>query len=165
MPALTAGTLAPEFSLPTVEGGKFSLEEALQRGPVLAVFFKVTCPVCQYALPYHERIYNNFLGQNVTIVGISQHPRPDTTEFMREYGISLPVLLDDPRNYAVSNAYGLTIVPTFFYIAPDREIELSSVGWVRGDFESLTGMLADAVKAQRPPIFHPGEDVADFRSG
>jgi len=52
MAALTAGTQAPEISLPTLDGKKFVLREVLQRGPVLAAFFKVSCPVCQYTFPY-----------------------------------------------------------------------------------------------------------------
>ncbi len=37
MAALTAGTKAPQFELPLMDGSKFSLNEALTRGPVLAV--------------------------------------------------------------------------------------------------------------------------------
>src|ERR1035441_10668167 len=57
MAALTAGTKAPDFSLPAMDGSKFSLQEALQHGPVLAAFFKISCPVCQYAFPYFEPPY------------------------------------------------------------------------------------------------------------
>jgi peroxiredoxin len=165
MPALSAGTSAPELTLPTVDGKTFSLADALQRGPVVLAFFKITCPVCQYALPYLERLHQNFRGKNVTIIGVSQNPNADTRAFMREYGVTFPVVLDDPRNYAVSNAYGLTNVPTVFYVAPDGEIELSSVGWSRADMEQLNNRLAEAVNARQQPIFRPGEDVADFKAG
>ena len=57
MAALEAGKQAPQFELPAMDGSKFSLQDALHRGPVLAVFFKNSCPVCQYALPYFERAY------------------------------------------------------------------------------------------------------------
>ncbi len=56
MPALEAGRKAPDISLPTVDGGKFSLAEALKSGPVVAAFFKITCPVCQFAMPYVDKI-------------------------------------------------------------------------------------------------------------
>ena len=52
MAALNAGVLAPDFTLPTVQGGQVSLRQALAKGPVVLVFFKVSCPVCQYALPF-----------------------------------------------------------------------------------------------------------------
>ena len=57
MATLKAGTSAPDFTLPTIDGKKFSLRDALARGPVLAAFFKVSCPTCQYAFPFLERIY------------------------------------------------------------------------------------------------------------
>src|SRR5512146_965581 len=131
MPALSAGTMAPEFSLPAMDNATFSLADGLQRGPVVLAFFKITCPVCQFALPYVERLYQAHRAGNVTIVGISQNDKSGTAAFSREYGVTLPVLLDDASRYPVSNAYGLTNVPTFFFIAADGEIEIASVGWSR----------------------------------
>jgi len=48
---------------------------------------------------------------------------------MKQFGVTFPVLLDDTRTYPVSNEYGLTNVPSVFWIAEDGEIEISSVGW------------------------------------
>ena len=78
MAALEARTQAPQFELPAMDGSKFSLQDALRRGPVLAVFFKNSCPVCQYALPYFERVYKNYGKGKLTIVGISQNDKKDT---------------------------------------------------------------------------------------
>ena len=87
MAALEAGTQAPQFELPAMDGSKFSLQDALTRGPVLAVFFKNSCPVCQYALPYFERIYKTYGKGKLSIVGISQNDKKDTAEFMKRYGM------------------------------------------------------------------------------
>lgn len=165
MPALEAGTAAPEFVLPGMDGKKFSLAEALKRGPVLAAFFKVSCPVCQFTFPYLERIHKAYAGSKVTVVGISQDDKKDTAAFLREFGITFPVLLDDTHRYPVSNAYGLTNVPSLFFITPEGGIELSSVGWSRQDIEAVGARLAQA--AGKPPskIFRPGEDVPDFKAG
>jgi peroxiredoxin len=164
MAALIAGTKAPDFSLPALDGGKFTLQEALQRGPVVAAFFKVSCPICQYAFPYFERLHKAYGGQKVTVVGISQDNRRDTAAFVKEYGVTFRTLLDDPTGYAVSNAYGLTNVPTLFLIGQDGQIEISSVGWVKQEVEDVSRKLASA---QQTPtaLFHPGEDVQDFRPG
>lgn len=165
MPALSAGTAAPEFTLEKIEGGKFNLREALNRGPVLAVFFKISCPVCQFALPYVERLYQAYKDKNVTVVGVSQNNKGDTAAFMREYKLTLPVLLDDTRSYPVSNAYGLTNVPTLFWIERDGEIGISSVGWNRADLEQINRQIAEAGRAPAVAIFSPGENVPDFRAG
>jgi len=165
MPALSAGKAAPEFTLEKMDGGKFDLREVLSRGPVLAVFFKISCPVCQFALPYVERLYQAYKGKNVSIVGVSQNNKGDTAKFMQEYKLTLPVLLDDTTSYPVSNAYGLTNVPTLFWIERDGEIGLSSVGWSRADMEQINRLIAEAGRGEQVVIFSPGENVPDFRAG
>ncbi len=165
MAALTAGTKAPDFSLTAVDGKKFNLQDALKQGPVVAAFFKVSCPVCQYAFPFLERVHKAHGGQKVTIIGVSQDDRRNTAAFLKEYGVTFPTFLDDPNGYAVSNAYGLTNVPTWFLIGQDGEIEISSVGWVKNDIEDLNRKLADTKKTPPPQLFKPGEDVRDFRAG
>ena len=165
MTALNPGTKAPDFKLPTLDGKQFSLRDALLRGPVLAAFFKISCPTCQYAFPLLQRIYAAHGYKNLIIVGISQNEKKDTAAFVKEYGVTFPVLLDDTRTYPVSNAYGLTNVPTLFWIAPDGEIEVSSVGWVRKDMEELNQRAADASAAVTKPLFRGDEQVADFRAG
>ena len=165
MAALTAGTKAPEISLATVDGKPFSLQNALKNGPVLAAFFKVSCPVCQYTFPYLERLHKAHGDQKITIVGISQDDKRNTAAFLKEYGVTFPTLLDDPNGYPVSNAYGLTNVPTWFLIGQDSEIEISSVGWVKQEVEDLNRKLADVQKSPIPQVFKPGEEVRDFRAG
>jgi len=173
MAALPAGTKAPDFSLPAVssgkdsgkDGGNFSLQAALKQGPVLAAFFKVSCPTCQYAFPYLERIHKAHGDKKITVVGISQNDQRDTAAFLKEYGVTFPTLLDDPNGYAVSNAYGLTNVPSLFLIGQDGQIEITSVGWVKQEVEDINRKLAAAQQITLPAIFQPGEDVRDFRAG
>ncbi len=165
MAALTAQTQAPDIFLPAIDGNQFSLQEALKRGPVLVAFFKVSCPVCQYTFPFLERLHKNYGDQKITIVGVSQDSQRDTKAFLKEYGITFPALLDDPKGYAVSNAYGLTTVPSLFLINPDGQIEISSVGWVKQEIEDINKKLAEAQQTPPHPVFHAGDDLRDFRSG
>ena len=165
MAALTKGTKAPEFELKTLDGKKFSLGKALANGSVVLAFFKVSCPTCQYAFPFYERLYKAYGKNGVTLVGISQNDAKDTAAFVKEFGISFPMLLDDTNSYRVSNAYGLTNVPTIFWIAQDGEIEVSSVGWLKADFEEINRKMAATGKTPAIPVFRQGEDVRDFRAG
>jgi len=165
MPPLITGNRAPQFELTLMNGEKFSLQDALARGPLLAIFFKISCPVCQYALPFYERIYKTYGNQKLTIVGVSQNEKSDTAEFNKRYGITFPVLLDDTKKFPVSNAYRLTTVPTAFWIARDAEIEISSVGWVRQEFEKIGSKAAEVTGAMPKPVFQPTEHIADFRAG
>ena len=166
MSALTVGSIAPDFTSATVDGKSFSLREALARGPVVVTFFKISCPVCQYALPYFERIHTTYGNSGkLTIVGISQNEKKDTAEFNRRYGVTFPVLVDDTKSFPVSNANGLTNVPTAFWIGEEGEIEISSVGWVRQEFEEIVRMAAESAGTSPKPLFQASEQIADFRAG
>ena len=165
MAALTAGAKAPDFTLPQLEGPDFSLAKALDRGPVLLAFFKISCPVCQYTFPFLERLYQSLRDQDAALIGVSQNSVSDTARFRKEYGITFPLALDDPAAYKVSNAYGLTIVPTMFLIAPSGTLEVSSAGWSRSDIAGVAAKIADALHTVPPPVFLPGEEVAEWRPG
>jgi peroxiredoxin len=165
MPALRAGSTAPDLKLKTLGGNTFSLPDALSRGAVVLVFFKISCPTCQYALPFYERLFQAYKDRHVTLVGVSQNDAKDTAAFAKEFGITFPLLLDDAISYPVSNAYGLTNVPTTFWIARDGEIEISSVGWVKSEFEDVNRRMADAGAVATDPVFRAGDDVRDYRGG
>jgi len=164
MPALTVGTAAPEINLTSTKGTDLSLQEALKRGPVLAAFFKISCPVCQFTLPYLERIYKAYPGSVVTIVGVSQDERSYTEEFAREYGITFPLLLDPVDHYPASNAYHLTNVPSIFFIAAG-EVKLSIVGWDKRDMDRLNAEVARASGVPVQPLFRKGEDIPASKAG
>jgi len=165
MPALVVGKKAPDFTLSTMDGKPFSLRDALTRGPVVVAFFKISCPVCQYAFPFLERIYKAYDSKNVTMVGVSQNKAKDTGLFNKEYGVTFPVLLDDTNSYPVSNAYGLTNVPTIFWVDSDGTIEVSSVGWVQKDIEEINQKFAEAGKIGQQPVFRPDESIPAYRPG
>ena len=165
MAALKAEMVAPDFTLPTVQGEQVSLREVLSKGPAVLVFFKKSCPVCQYSLPLLERLFQANRHAKVTVLGISQDNARDTQAFLQEYGVTFPVVLDDPANYAVSNAYGLTNVPTIFYVAPSGVIEVSCVGWSKSDVEAINERLAE--HRHQPParLWRSAENIQDFRAG
>jgi peroxiredoxin len=166
MPALEAGVQAPDIELQDLDGRKFSLAEARKQGPVVAVFFKVSCPVCQLAVPFFERIFKSYAKSGkLTFVGVSQDKAADTKAFNREFGVTFPVLLDPAGKYPASNAYGLTNVPTFFLVSPDGEIEFSSVSWSKADVEQLGRRLANISGMQVEPIFKAGEKVPEYKPG
>jgi peroxiredoxin len=165
MASLKEGSKAPDFSLPILKGGTFSLREALKRGSVVAAFFKPSCPVCQYTFPLFERLEIAYGSVKAAMVGITQDNKDNAGTFLRKYGISFPVLLEDPANPAVSSAYGIFKLPSWFFIAPNGEIALASVGWVRTDVEDMNRRMAEANHTAARRLFRPGEGFPDFRTG
>ena len=164
MEALAAGTPAPAFTLPDTNGQPRSLAEALKKGPVLLAFYKVSCPVCQFAFPFLERVQQRIKGRDdVQLWGVAQDGADDAEQFARQYGCTFSMLTDEDP-YPVSTEYGLTNVPTLFLVSPDGKIQLSSVGFVKSDIEAAAAKLAGNAGAT-VPIFKPTDNVPEFKSG
>jgi peroxiredoxin len=133
---------------------------------VVLAFFKVTCPVCQFAFPYLERIHQAYGNSGkVTFVGVSQDNAKDTTAFNRECGVSLPTALDTIGKYPASNSYKITTVPSIFLISPEGEVDLSIEGWSRQEMEELSRALAEVTGSAPIPVVRSGEKVPDYKPG
>ena len=153
---LDPGSPAPDFRLPQLDGGTVALQEILAKGPALIAFFKTTCPVCQLTFPFLERIHK---GGTLPVYAVSQDDAEDTREFNREFGLTLPTLLDTGRSgYPASEAFGISSVPSAFLIERDGGIARVIVGWSKRDMESLGGLAG----AQ---VFRQGENVPEWKAG
>ena len=148
MTHLATGSVAPNFSLKSIEGKQYSLSAAMKHGPVVVAFFKISCPVCQFTFPFLERLYKRYGGDGVTFLGVSQDDARATKRFVEDYGVTFPVLLDE-TGYPVSNGYGLTNVPTIFLIDSDAAIRVASMGFGKADLENIANELA-ARRQQAP---------------
>jgi cytochrome c biogenesis protein CcmG/thiol:disulfide interchange protein DsbE len=111
------GQMAPDFTLPTPEGGSFTLSEALKSGPVVAAFFKVSCSTCQFTFPFLERMALRYRHDPVAFWGISQDNAEKTQAFCEQFGVTLPTAIDHPE-YAASRQYNFQSVPTILLIEP-----------------------------------------------
>jgi peroxiredoxin len=150
------GETAPGFRLARLEGGEAVLSELLASGSILLVFYKITCPVCQFTLPFLERIHAQ---SAMPVYAISQNEPEDTREFNAEYGLTLPTLLDtEESGFPASNAYGISHVPTMFVVGVDGRIARVMEGWNKREMESL-GSSAGV------RVILPGEDVPAWKAG
>jgi peroxiredoxin len=161
---IAVGHVAPGFTLKSIDGKEFSLAKLLEKGPVVAAFFKVSCPVCQFTFPYLQRLAERYSGDSTTVVGISQDDARGTKEFNREYGVTFPTLMDD-AGYPVSNAYGLSMVPTIFLIEPDGKVKVSCMGFDKSDLEKIAAELSQRRKIAAAPLFRPDEVIPAQKPG
>jgi peroxiredoxin len=164
MTHIVAGKNAPGFSLKGLDGKEYSLGALIERVPVVAAFFKISCPVCQFTFPFLERLYQRYGGDRVTFLGVSQDDAGSTKEFAAEYGVTFPIVLDE-KGYPVSNAYGLTSVPTIFLIEPDGTVRVSSTGFDKKDLETIARELAGRRRIAPAALFRPDEKVPANKPG
>jgi peroxiredoxin len=164
MTRIVAGSMAAGFSLKSLDNKDYSLNALLERGPVVAAFFKVSCPVFQYTFPFLERLYKRYGGDGVTFLGISQDDARATQNFAKEYGVTFSLLLDE-NGYPVSNAYRLTNVPTVFLIETDGTVKISCMGFDKKDLEKIAANLAERKKISLAPLFRPDEVIPANKPG
>ena len=153
---LKRGMQAPRFELKELAGGRRSLQEMLERGPVLLAFFKVSCPVCQLTFPFLERLAKN---DAVQAIGISQDDATSTKAFNDRFGVTFPTLLDEAaEGYPVSNGFGISSVPTVFVVETDGTISNSIEGFSKRDLDAIGERIHVAP-------FRPDEYVPEFKAG
>jgi peroxiredoxin len=153
---LDAGAAVPDVRLKLYLGGEVGLREIAAQGPVLLVFFKVSCPVCQLTFPFLERIHKTGA---LKIYGVSQNDVRDTRDFNEDFGITFPTLLDDEsERFPASNAFGISSVPTMFLVETDGTISHVIEGWRRKEMEWLGAKTGTQVIRQ-------GENVPEWKAG
>jgi peroxiredoxin len=154
MSHLAARVQAPDFELKDMNGVVHRFRTALSHDRVVLVFFKVSCPTCQFTVPHLQRIFANpdnvWEGQ---LWAISQDDPEDTRRFARQYGITFDMLIDE-YPYDVSNAYGIVSVPTLFVVERDGKITMSDSGFSKASLNQIAGYELftpnDGLPAARP---------------
>lgn len=123
---LTPGSAAPEFSLATPSGAKKTLAD--YKGKVLVLDFWATwCGPCKTAMPALQRLHEKYKDQPVAIVGMNaEGPEPgDPVGFKKGNGYTYELLLEAD---AISEAFKVRGLPTFYVIGPDGKVVWGGVG-------------------------------------
>jgi peroxiredoxin len=165
---LKAGTLAPGFRLPRVDGrGEFSLEE-LRGRRVLLVFSDPHCGPCNYLAPRLEEFHRATLSQKpevgrvtpcaksdegleggadraarpasprVVVVMISRGEQKENRAKVNEHGLTFTVLLQ--RQWEISRLYAMFATPMAYLIDKDGVI----TNHVAVGLEAILGLMAQA---------------------
>ena len=154
MSQLSVGSQAPDFELNDVHGQSYRLSEALAQGRVALVFYKASCPTCQFTFPFIQKILEKGdHGEDFTLWAISEDDADETKDFIQRHGLTFHVLIDE-YPYPVSAAYGMEFVPGFFLIQPDGKIALSDFGFTKAGLNQIAGFdfftPNDGLPATRP---------------
>ncbi len=93
--SLEIGAPAPDFTLPTDDGGSFSL--SAQRGKVVVLYFypKDDTPGCtQEACDFRDAL-PDFNGIDAVIVGASKDSVASHAKFRKKHGLTFPLVSDE----------------------------------------------------------------------
>jgi peroxiredoxin len=93
---LVAGDKAPEFTLTSVNGTSFDLNNYLGKSDVLLFFNEgLTCSPCLQQMVDIDRNYSTFSGMGVTVVSITTDQMSDMRMWAHNSGIGRMLVLPD----------------------------------------------------------------------
>lgn len=152
---------APDFELPLYAGGP-SRFHSPDSGTSVLLFYKYSCPTCQLAVPYLQKIYDAY-GDAFRIFAVAQDGPENTENFRKEYKITIPTFLDT-NPYAVSHQYELRTVPTVFILNPEYKILYAGEGFIKQDLLNLADILAEKSGREQIDLFE-NDPVPEMKPG
>jgi peroxiredoxin len=109
---LRAGTQAPEFRLPRLDGrGDLSLSE-LRGRPVLLVFSSPNCGPCATLAPQLEEFHRG--NPDLEVVMISKGEPKENRAKVKEHGLTFPIVLQ--QQWEISRRYAMFATPVAYLI-------------------------------------------------
>ena len=126
--SLQAGSLAPNFTLTTLDGKRVSLSDYHGK-PVMLSFWYASCPGCLQEIPGMQRFYaaQQATGKNFVILGVNIADDAQTaSQFVQQYGLTYPIVLD--QNQQVLTLYNVNSTPTSYFIGRQGIIRSIVIG-------------------------------------
>ncbi len=122
------GHLAPDFELETaVTHIPHSLSQYSGQ-PIVLNFWATWCSPCRIEMPHLQTASEQFAGE-VVFLGINQNEaEAQVADFVGEYGIEYPILLDD--GLAVNIEYQVHSLPTTIFINADGMVDGVIIGTI-----------------------------------
>ena len=154
------GSLAPAFKLPDPHGRTVVFQPDAPGMKVL-IFYKNTCPTCQWAMPFFDRLHTR-VKSDAKFFAVSQDTPREALAFALEYGVLMPQLVDESP-YPVSRLFGIMNVPTLLLIDETGRTLLVSPAFVRADVLEVMRRLDPTLNSEA--LFAPEENVPELRPG
>lgn len=141
---LKVGTLAPDFTLQSIDGTAVTLSS--YRGkPVMLYFWSVSCPDCREKLPVIQEAFEKLPPDKMTILAV--HPKADEAlirNFMTNEKITFTILLD--KQESVKKLYKVKGLAANFFIDSDGTI--SKIDAHFHNVEELENIFTDVLSTK-----------------
>jgi thiol-disulfide isomerase/thioredoxin len=134
--AVSVGSVAPLWTLPTPDGGTLSLEDL--RGKVVIMDFWATwCGPCREVMPSLQAIHESH-SDDLVVIGVNTWENADPVAFMAENGYTYQIVLAGDE---VAQQYFVDGIPTFYVVDQDGNVAFHAVGADPANEEALGEIL------------------------
>ncbi len=123
------GYLAPDFTLPSLDGKTVRLSDFRGKKGVFINFWATWCPPCRLEMPTMEKAYQEYRSRGLEILAVSidAGPKGAIESFMRELKLTFPVLLDPEME--VMRTYKFFALPASVLIDKQGIIRFKEQGY------------------------------------
>lgn len=129
------GRVAPDVSLPLLDGTTFRIADAVGREVIVLNFFATWCGPCRAEMPELAR-YTAAAGKDVRLIGIdAQETRALVERFLTANKVTFPVAIDETGD--ILKRFGVEAFPTTIVIGADGRVKVYEVGQVSNADVSL----------------------------
>ena len=109
------GKVAPDFTLPALDGKAVTLSSYRGR-PVVLTFFASWCHPCEEDMPVLERAQRDS-GNRIAVIGVNYEDiADDTRDFVHRLGVTFPTLIEDSADNPVAKRYDVHAMPDTEFI-------------------------------------------------
>ena len=143
MSPVKSAPLAPDFTLPDIDGKQHSINDF--RGKVVMLnFWASWCPPCVREMPSMERLYSKYKDKGFVVVAVNQWENEDIVfEFTGRLDLepTFPILFD--RESRISEQYSVKGLPTTYLINKAGKIQYRAMGGREFDHPEIEKLIED----------------------
>jgi peroxiredoxin len=150
--------MAPDFTLPDINGKIITLSKSFGQGPIYISFWATWCKPCLEELKIVEKLFEKYKDKGFRVFAINtEGPRAvaKIKSFVTSYGLTFDFLMDSDgevfrRRYKGSN------LPLTVMADPEGKVIFSSVGFRPGDEVKVEKLIIENL---------PGPEEGNEKSG
>ena len=165
-------SIAPDFTMISMDGDTFNLYTELDAGKIVVLdFFATACPSCQTNTPKLDSVWQayGYGGDSLWVWGIEcsfgdsnyvQH----INDFEANYGGQFPVFSTFQNTDSVLTIYGITWTPQYYLICPDTKIkqprmEITEVDSVIQACQQILTNVSELQNDESPTVFYANNQL------
>jgi thiol-disulfide isomerase/thioredoxin len=113
----------PQFALADPSGKTTSIRSFAGKSLIIN-FWATWCAPCRSEIPLLERLHAEWLGRNMSVVGIAVDHRDPVLEFAKRFKIGYPLLIGEQDALDAAAAFGVEAPVLPFTVFTDRQGEV-----------------------------------------